>query len=463
MQFVTGGTELGLYMLLFVSLHLWGRLSASTSPPPLPVPTLDIFSRSKDSVVLVCRVPERHRGVLFKLYRITDMVDSQEQPSGAEEVQFTVRVNKGESSQYELFCCLYKDKDGRYSAFSSYLQLDQTDAPPTRPIPSFPPPVLSVEPSSGVVKQGDTLAFRCSLPVPQPQYQSHYNSNNKPLSFFLLRRGTEEPVTTSTIPQPQASQGSNPVPQPGVFNVGPVRGGEEGEYTCIYQVTRKRGLVNSSVSNVVHITIKAADLLPTPTLALQQQTDVWHLLCKGSPAYPGAVFSLYYVDTVLPVATQHTKVIDHQAIFPVPVQDTPVALYQCDYSVLLGKEWRTSERSLPLVVTKGGPAPPSLGGVDWPLVLGCFSSVVLFLCSIALIIVVVLRKVKAAAEEKKKREEAQFWTQVHAKDHVVDLTLRRASFTSMNWSSGDTSAETAPRSPLWNALSTFTTPINPDY
>lgn len=40
----------------------------------------------------------------------------------------------------------------------------------------------------------------------------------------------------------------------------------------------------------------SSDLLPTPTLVQQQQSDVWHLLCKGSPAYPGAVFSLYLGD-----------------------------------------------------------------------------------------------------------------------------------------------------------------------
>lgn len=94
-------------------------------------------------------------------------------------------------------------------------------------------------------------------------------------------------------------------------------------------------------------------MLPVPTLVLQQQTDIWHLLCTGSPAYPGAVFSLYLADKDLPVATYHAKVIHHEAAFPVPVQDTSVASYQCLYSVLLGRKWSDSERSLPLAVTKG--------------------------------------------------------------------------------------------------------------
>ncbi|XP_034398609.1 uncharacterized protein LOC117737007 isoform X2 [Cyclopterus lumpus] len=448
MQVVSGGQSLWIY-LLFTSLQLWGRLSASTSSP-LPAPTLYIYSRSKGSVVLACRTPEGHRGDKFMLFRYTEQMDSQELQSGAEEVQFIVGVN--EEDPVQLFCCLYKDQGRPFSAFSQYLQLEPpTDATPTRSVPSVPPPLLSVHPSSGVVKRGDMLSFRCSAPLPS-QSQSQQSNRNKPVTFLLLR-ASERTGAASVTQQPRASRLSNPELQPGVFSVGPVRGGEEGEYTCIYQITKRKALVNSTVSNVVQVTITGT--LPVPTLVLQQQTDVWHLLCTGSPAYPGAVFSLYLADNELPVATQHATMINNQVTFPVPVQDTPVALYQCQYDVLLGGKWSKSERSFPLAVTR------DLSGVDWPLVLGSFSAAVLFLCSVALVVVVVHRKVKASAEEKKKRQEAQFWTQVHAKDHVVDLTLRRTSFTSQEWASLDTTTETASRSPLWNSHSTFTTPIHP--
>ncbi|XP_027138185.1 uncharacterized protein LOC104929851 isoform X1 [Larimichthys crocea] len=460
MQVVSVGQLLWIYTLLFTSLQLWGRLSASTSSPNLPAPMLDIYSRSKDSVALVCRVPEGHLGVHFMLYRQTEKVDSLEVQAGAQQVHFTVSLREADPAQQNLFCCLYKIQDGRYSAFSPYLQLDaQKDATPTRPTPSVPPPVLSVQPSSGMVKRGDTLSFSCSVPVPLVQPQSQSSSNKKPVTFLLLRTA-EGTGVTSVIPQAQAGiQVSNSEPQPGVFTVGPVSGGEQGEYTCLYQINRRRTLVNSSVSNMVQVTV--TDALPLPTLVLQQQSDVWHLLCTGSPAYPGAVFSLYQADNKLPVATHHATLIQHQVTFPVPVQNAPLVLYQCQYSVHLGRKWSHSERSLPLAVTKGSPPPPSpvVSAVDWPLVLGSLSAAVLFFCSVTLVAVVAHRKVKAAAEEKKKRQEAQFWTKVHAKDHIVDLTLRRRSFTSQEWASVDTTTET----PLWNSLSTstFTTPTRP--
>ncbi|XP_029365005.1 uncharacterized protein LOC115047913 isoform X2 [Echeneis naucrates] len=390
------------------------------------------------------------------LYQFREKVDSIELQSGAEEAQFTVRVQ--EENLGQLFCCLYKDQEGRYSAFSPYLQLEtQKDAAPTRSMPSFPPPVLTVKPSTGVVKPGDMLSFNCSVPAPPSQSRFQSGHTNKPMTFLLLKAG-EQTGETSAVLQPLASQASSPQPQPGHFALGPVTRGEAGEYACIYQIVKKRRLVNSTLSNVVQVSV--TDALPPATLVLQQQTDAWHLLCTGSPAYTGAVFSLYLADSEVPIATQRAKMIHHQSAFPVPVQEALMVSYQCQYSVLLGKNWAHSERSRPLTVTRGTSAPssPDLSDVDWPLILGSFSAVVLLLCSVALVVVVAHRRVKAAAEKRKKRQDAQFWTQVHAKDHIVDLTLRHSGFTSQEWADGET--ETASRSQMWNSLSTFTTPIH---
>ncbi|XP_041837919.1 uncharacterized protein LOC121637740 isoform X2 [Melanotaenia boesemani] len=390
------------------------------------------------------------------LYHERHKVDSQDLQTAAQVVQFSIRMEGWDSGQSKLFCCLYKNQKGQYSAFSHYLQLEDLNAAgPTHSNPSVPAPLLSVEPSTGVVKRGDMLSFHCTVPPHPHQLQSQSYS---PATFLLLRN-TAQTKETTVIPQLQASQVSNSEATPGIFTVGPVRGGEAGEYTCLYQTNQQNGRVNSTVSNVVQITIR--DMLPVPTLVLQQQTDVWHLLCSGSPAYPGAVFSLFQVDNEHPVDNYRANMIHHQATFPVPVQDTPVALYQCQYSVFLESRWSISELSAPLTVTKGISPPASPGrltGVDWPLVLGSLSAAVLFLCSLALVAVVARRKANIAAEEKKRRQEAQFWTQVHGKDHVVDLALRCTSFTSQEWASVDT--ETGPRSSVWHPLSTFTTPIH---
>ncbi|XP_040043179.1 uncharacterized protein LOC120825571 isoform X2 [Gasterosteus aculeatus] len=394
-----------------------------------------------------------HRGDKFMLYRDKKEVDSQELSSSAEEFRFTVRINEGN----QLFCCLYMEQGRTFSPFSPYLHLETPqDAARTC---SLPPPVLSVHPSTGTaVKRGDTLSFTCSAPVPSGSH-SQPSYDKITLTFFLLG-GPERTGATSVVLKPRSSRGSNPEPRPGVFSVGPVSGGEQGEYSCIYQITKRGSVVNSTASNVVQITI--TDALPVPILVLQQQTDVWHLLCTGSPSYPGAVFSLYLADSELPVAAQHAALINYQVTFPVPVQDTPVAFYQCQYDVRLGSQWNKSGRSPPLAVTRGFPAPSPTDSsrVDWPLVLGSFSAGVLFLGVVALVVVVAHRKVKAAAEEKKRRQEAQFWTKVHAKDHVVDLTLRRTSFPTQEWDSLDSTTETASRSPLWNSHSTFSAPVH---
>lgn len=94
-------------------------------------------------------------------------------------------------------------------------------------------------------------------------------------------------------------------------------------------------------------------MLPPPTLLLLQQDDVWRLRCTGFSLYPGAVFSLYLADSEHSVTTQNAAEFHHQVTFPVLVQDTPLALYQCQYSTHLRGILRSSERSPPLAVAKG--------------------------------------------------------------------------------------------------------------
>lgn len=52
-------------------------------------------------------------------------MDSQEQQTEANEALFSVRVLPADAAQLEFFCCLFKSKEGRYSAFSPYLQLER--------------------------------------------------------------------------------------------------------------------------------------------------------------------------------------------------------------------------------------------------------------------------------------------------------------------------------------------------
>lgn len=67
------------------------------------------------------------------------------------------------------------------------------------------------------------------------------------------------------------------------------------------------------------------------------------------------MFSLYLADSdsERSVTTQTAAESHHEVMFPVLVQDTPLALYQCQYSVHLGGILRSSERSPPLAVAKG--------------------------------------------------------------------------------------------------------------
>ncbi|CAL8328867.1 unnamed protein product [Lota lota] len=466
--------SLWIFVILVTSLQQWaGEASSSTTTPAPPAPILRVESRSRDQVTLVCRAPESHQGVLFDLFRVTEKVESSVAPQGSVEAVFRLKAETVASHQ-QLYCCLYKNNRGVYSAFSPYLNLvPPPPAPPGVPSPAAPPsPVLSVEPPSGHARRGQILSFQCSLPVtqptlqPQPQWQS--KRGRTPLTFILVKKAL---VTgdTSTVLQSQAtSQTPNATGQLQAFSVGPVKGGEGGSYACMYQFSKRRRLFNSTFSNVIQVTV--TDLMPRPTLALRQQEGVWHLSCRGSAAYPGALFSLYRADSKLTVATHQASMTGHQTAFPIPVQDQATVQYECRYSALLGKHWSESEPSVPLELSQGiSPTlAPGSFSVDWPLVAGSFSAVVLFIAAVVLLVFVVQRKVRGAAAEKKKRKEAEFWSKSQGKDpaagtppptqqgiHTPSILLP------LNAKGGDFcygTADTAPRSSVWNPLSTFSSP-----
>lgn len=122
--------------------------------------------------------------------------------------------------------------------------------------------------------------------------------------------------------------------------------------------------------------------------------------------------------------------------------------YTCLYQVTHGQMRTvnsTSSDSIWITVT----------GMDWPLMLGSFSAVVLFSLALTLVAIVSHKKVKAAAADKRKRDEAKFWTEVHGKDHIIDLTLKRGSINLQEWESEAASPESIYTSPRWQSLSTF--------
>lgn len=103
------------------------------------------------------------------------------------------------------------------------------------------------------------ITFSCLIASPLPQ--NHRPASNSKAMTFVLLRTTEGTGEASVIPAPPAGQASNLEASPGVFSVGPVREQEEGEYTCVYQVSQEMGHINSTVSNKVRITVIGEDVL----------------------------------------------------------------------------------------------------------------------------------------------------------------------------------------------------------
>ncbi|XP_029595304.1 uncharacterized protein LOC115178312 isoform X4 [Salmo trutta] len=251
--------SLWIFVLLICYLQLWDTASSDLLPVSPPTPSLtqasSVGNTVLGTVVLVCRAPEGPGGTLFRLHRVKKLVDTMTFPSERQEAQFTVRVRE-DSARELLYCCLYQNSQGKYSPYSHYLTLKQQGvasprAPPPPPSPPLLPPLLSVDPTGGQVKHGQTLSFHCSPPPP------HSQQSPKPEAFLLLKtaKATGHAMGSFMV-HPQASLVSQSTAQTGAFHLGPVRGGEGGSYTCLYQViVPRRGPANSTASHPVLVTV----------------------------------------------------------------------------------------------------------------------------------------------------------------------------------------------------------------
>ncbi|XP_028977837.2 uncharacterized protein LOC105012196 isoform X2 [Esox lucius] len=439
-KMLVGRYHLSLWTLTVVTgcLRLWGTVSSDSIPAPSLIVVSSVGKNTQGPVSLVCRAPEGHGGTLFRLNRFEELVDTRTFPTERREAHFTLQMTTY-SAQDDLYCCLYQSQ-GTYSLFSPYVSLIQRGVSS-----SLPPPLLSVQPPGGQVKHGQTLSFDCSL---APSQQSV-----EPEAFLLLRTAR---VTRGSMVHPESLLvfRSTARARAGAFSLEPVRSQDGGSYTCLYQVAMpQQGLVNSTASPPVQVVV--TEVLPPPTLSLDNQTGGGVLVCTGSPSYPGARFSLYRLGSVHPEATRDAPAIRHRALFALsslPPREDPMSdQFQCQYSALLGTEWSHSERTEPLAVStvteKNSESPPLLPGpiyMDWPLVLGSLSALVLFLIILVVLSVAVKRKVKATVEKKRRRDAALLWTKLQSRDHIVDLTLTRISTSSQEWGIYDRPAEESP-------------------
>ncbi|XP_066522583.1 leukocyte immunoglobulin-like receptor subfamily B member 5 [Hoplias malabaricus] len=400
----------GLIWIVFSSWFLRVCATGDSDPQaPPPAPDLVWVQDGSPDLVLRCRVPEGHDGRVFNLYKVRTLVESIEPRSPQTEVEF--RVLGGAVEQKVFYCCGYD-----HSVMSPYITIT---APP-RPLVPSAPPALSVTPPGGRVSAGQMLTFHCQAPPLSPGVS--------PITFLLQRRGwsdtSEESVKQSPHPR---------------FTVGPVSEREGGAYTCLYRHSLPDGEVKSSApSPPVSISIAAPPPAPVLRVSTRVEKDGSVLECVGSPAYPGAHFSLYHQGEVSPTLTQQAPMVHDRAHFRAPSRGA----FQCQYRVLLGKDWLYSPLSatLNLPCSSESPScssspndqtpPPSGLNVDMALLCGSISAALLFLLVLFIVSFTVHKHAKAAAVKRRQREQDKFWQQIHSRDHIVDLTLQRVRLSS---------------------------------
>ncbi|XP_043098540.1 alpha-1B-glycoprotein-like isoform X2 [Puntigrus tetrazona] len=400
MRKFTQANEKGGSALIILKQHF---SAAEYSPPPAPTLT-QTYTRDS-SVELLCLAPEGYGGLVFKIFKVQQLIDQVEHSSKRQGAHFILRGKDTEKKN--LYCCQYD-----HSRISSYMSPE-----PKVSVSPPPSPHLVVEPSSGHVIPGDTLSFHCQAP-PDPQKQS-------PEAFLLLRRVRGNPGSM-VAPAQLVSQSHE-----ARFSVKTMGREDGGEYVCLYQLkSSKTGQVNSTASQPVHITVIE---LPVPTLSLSRHMG-GVMECVGSPSYPQGFFYLFRVGVLSPEATHQASLTEHSARFPIPTHYERGAQYQCQYSVALGKSNAYSKMSspvtIPCITGYHECTPTSTGSTDLALIIGSVSAGVLFLMVVGILCFAVHRHLKNMSERRRQRNQEKFWQHVHSRDHVADLTLQRLDIAS---------------------------------
>ncbi|KAL4647942.1 hypothetical protein GN956_G8243 [Arapaima gigas] len=217
------------------------------------------------------------------------------------------------------------------------------------------------------------------------------------------------------------------------FHVVRERGTRWKSYCCLYQNSIGVYSVFSP-----YLELRASTrLLQAPTLSLVHQPSEdgarLGLLCRGSPQYHSAVFSLHHPGSSRTLATKSAPLVHNSVHFSLPTHHQHMDQYQCQYSVMVDKEWNESERSLPLAVpvftemamnTTPPSQPPTKehpGDTDWPMITGSISAIVLIMVVLTLLGFMMHWKGTCTMTLPANREEARFWHHMHSLDHVVGI------------------------------------------
>ncbi|XP_026113296.1 uncharacterized protein LOC113091846 [Carassius auratus] len=174
-----------------------------------PAPTLTQTDSRDSSVELLCQAPEGYGGLVFKLFKIQELIDKVEHSNEQQAARF---ILKGEDIEKEIsYCCQYD-----LSMISQYM---------TPEMKELPVPTLSLSRHKGAV-------LEC---VGSPSYPQGF--------FYLFRVGVPSPEETH---QASLTQHSARFPIPTRYE-------HDAQYQCQYSVSLGKSNAYSKMSSAVTI------------------------------------------------------------------------------------------------------------------------------------------------------------------------------------------------------------------
>ncbi|XP_044842640.1 alpha-1B-glycoprotein-like isoform X1 [Mauremys mutica] len=338
-------------------------------PLPLPVLSMDppsgVVSKGLP-LVITCTAPGDAREWRFHFYKDGaeiipgDMVSEISTIESSTDSLMLTFPRAGPESTGKFTCSYEENVSGRWipSPRSQAVNVTMKDPPPQ--------PVLSMDPSSGVVSEGLPLLITCMAPGDAREWRFHFYKDGAeiiPGDMVSEISTTESSTDSMMLTFPRAGPEST------------------GEFTCSYEENVSGRWIPSPRSQAVNVTMK--DPPPQPVLSMDPPSGV---VSEGLPLLitcmaPGDIsewrFHFYKDgakiiprDMVSEISTTEPSTDSMMLTFPRAGPES-TGEFTCSYEENVSGRWIPSPRSQAVNVTM-----KAIGSLPIPLVAGCAGAAV---------------------------------------------------------------------------------------
>ncbi|XP_051864809.1 immunoglobulin superfamily member 1-like isoform X2 [Pristis pectinata] len=277
-----------------------------------------------ENVTIDCSSPTFYQGATFYLYKVGQPAHVQSMKAAATSNGVTFVITQINTAHEGFYTCTYQvERDGR-----SYTS-DRSDRVQVIVIDKPPKPNIEMLRPSGVYSIGETVGVRCTA------HNAYVG-----MVFVLFKIEKSAYITAAVAKTPGFST---------LLYLKDIRSKDQGDYICIYQLTRLGKVYNSTRSDRKQLTV--SNELQSPQVSLNRPLGQYlqgqdaDITCSAPKVYTSFTFSLYKSGNTNVIASIG-PISDWSAVLTIKQMDSSKeGSYSCTYQTSISGKLYTSAHS----------------------------------------------------------------------------------------------------------------------